>query len=239
MHRIRLEPCERLFPGRYRLDPQQARHLVKVLRCYTGALVEGLEEGRRVILRLSVSNGVVEAKEVVDQEDLGGYASRVVLLVGLLKADQWDQVLRFSCELGVDQIVPVICERSVPRPDDWHRKVQRYRRILLESTRQCGALRPPTIGDLVSLRELDPSGLPELRLGAFLADGAVPIGEVVPCGDVALAVGPEGDWAPWEAEALIGMGFRPVSLGPRVLRASTAVAAAVSLVRLSSWGVER
>lgn len=62
----------------------------------------------------------------------------MVLLVGLLKADQWDQVLRFSCELGVDQIVPVICERSVPRPDDWHRKVQRYRRILLESTRQCG-----------------------------------------------------------------------------------------------------
>ncbi|MGZ3460670.1 MAG: RsmE family RNA methyltransferase, partial [Archangium sp.] len=40
---------------------------------------------------------------------------------------------------------------------------------------------------------------------------------------VVLAVGPDGGWVPFEAELLEAHGFRPVSLGPRILRVETAV----------------
>jgi RsmE family RNA methyltransferase len=48
---------------------------------------------------------------------------------------------------------------------------------------------------------------------------------------VALAVGPEGGWVPFELELLGRLGFLQVSLGPRVLRVETAVAALLGALR--------
>jgi RsmE family RNA methyltransferase len=48
---------------------------------------------------------------------------------------------------------------------------------------------------------------------------------------VALAIGPEGGWVPFELELLARVGFRQVTLGPRVLRVETAVAALVGALR--------
>lgn len=48
---------------------------------------------------------------------------------------------------------------------------------------------------------------------------------------VALAIGPEGGWVPFEVEMLRARGFRPVSLGRRVLRVETAVAVAIGALR--------
>ncbi|EHM10297.1 RNA methyltransferase, RsmE family [Thermanaerovibrio velox DSM 12556] len=231
MHRLRLESCTKTGEGRYLLDQAQARHLTKVLRCYTGALVEGLCQEGSVLLRIQVTPYGVEALEVSSSPGVD-YLRRVDLLVGFLKADQWDQVLRVACELGVARIWPVLCERSVPRPDDWGRKKERYERILFESTRQCGALRAPELMDLKPLDVLDLSELPEVRLGAFLSPDSVPLVSALPEGDLAIAVGPEGDWTAREVEILKGAGFKAVSLGPRVLRASTAVAAALGAARI-------
>lgn len=44
---------------------------------------------------------------------------------------------------------------------------------------------------------------------------------------VALAIGPEGGWVPFELALLAARGFRPVTLGPRVLRVETAVPALI------------
>jgi RsmE family RNA methyltransferase len=49
---------------------------------------------------------------------------------------------------------------------------------------------------------------------------------------VALAVGPEGGWVPFEVELLESAGFLPVSLGPRVLRLETACVALLAQVAL-------
>ena len=48
---------------------------------------------------------------------------------------------------------------------------------------------------------------------------------------VALAIGPEGGWVPFEIELLASRGFRPVSLGPRVLRVETVVPLLVGMLR--------
>ena len=48
---------------------------------------------------------------------------------------------------------------------------------------------------------------------------------------VALAIGPEGGWVPFELELLAAQGFRPVSLGPRVLRVETVVPFLVGMLR--------
>ena len=61
--------------------------------------------------------------------------------------------------------------------------------------------------------------------------GAMPLLKAVPAGDaVALALGPEGGWTPEERQQCVAAGWKPVSLGPTVLRAETAAIAAVSVV---------
>ena len=46
-----------------------------------------------------------------------------------------------------------------------------------------------------------------------------------------VAVGPEGDWAPEELDAMRGTGFEGVTLGPNVMRSETAAVASVVLMR--------
>jgi 16S rRNA (uracil1498-N3)-methyltransferase len=48
--------------------------------------------------------------------------------------------------------------------------------------------------------------------------------------DLEIAVGPEGGWAPDEEALFDASGWRAVSLGPRILRAETAVIAALAVV---------
>ena len=51
---------------------------------------------------------------------------------------------------------------------------------------------------------------------------------------VKLLAGPEGGWADHERESLPSAGWRPVSLGPTVLRAETAAAAGLAIVS-AAW----
>ena len=232
--RIRLEPCTPLGEGLYRLDEAQAHHLTRVLRCYEGALVEGLEARGRVLLRLRVREGRVEAEEVqrVPQPvDL----LRVVLLVGLLKADQMDPLLRSAAELGVAEIRLLACDRSVPRLEGSREEAKkgRWERIHHEATRQAGSLEPPRLLAPVPVDRTPEEGLPSRRFGAFLAPDTEPLGRFLPLGEAAVAVGPEGDWSDREVRVLRDRGFHPVGLGPRILRAATAATVACGALRLA------
>jgi RsmE family RNA methyltransferase len=51
-------------------------------------------------------------------------------------------------------------------------------------------------------------------------------------GRVVLAIGPDGGWVPFEADLLEAHGFRPFSLGPRILRVETAVPVLLGQVAL-------
>ena len=53
-----------------------------------------------------------------------------------------------------------------------------------------------------------------------------------PGGPVLVAVGPEGGWSPFECAMFDRLGFRRVSLGPRILRTDTAVVALLSMAAL-------
>jgi len=88
-----------------------------------------------------------------------------------------------------------------------------------------------------------PGPLPDPRAGgvALLLDtsGASPrLGDEVcgeaPC-EVWLAVGPEGGFTTAEVESAVSAGWRPVALGPRILRSETAGVVAAALV-LHLWG---
>ncbi|MDR2780254.1 MAG: 16S rRNA (uracil(1498)-N(3))-methyltransferase [Synergistaceae bacterium] len=240
--KIRLERCVNEGGGRWRLDPRQARHLIKSLRSYDGAPVEGLlpdEGGARLLMRLETDSRDYFLREIDRSAELPDKMS-ITLLIALLKAEQFDAVLRASAELGVNSIIPVACERSAPRFDecDANKKISRWRKILDENTLVSGAVFPPQIQIPVKIDDVPWNSLPRTRYAAVIAPGASPIAHALPSleetGEVAFAVGPEGDWTEREKTCLFQNGFIPVSLGRRVMRASTAAIAACGWFRLSS-----
>lgn len=231
--RLRLEKCK-FSDGKWHITPEEAHHLVTVRRCYTGSLVEGLLDGEKLRLKINCDADTVTAVEVSRESEPPPYPE-LCLLLALLKSDQFEASLRFAAEIGVTKIQPLKCERCVPQYSDARAadKLARWARILDEATKQAGSTRPPALELPVPLAKLDYPSLPEEKYAALLSDKAMPLKGMQIGGRVAVAIGPEGDWSPAEAGLLLEKGFQPISLGKRILRASTAVAAACSWFMLN------
>lgn len=222
--RVRLENC--LFDGEvWHLAEEEAHHLIHVRRCYTGSVAEGLLNGEKITLRLECGAAGVTAKELSRcREDEA--RPRVELLLGLLKNDQMDDALRFCAETGVAEIHLLACERSVPRYEGSRLadKMLRWGRILAEATKQSGAAVPPLLHEPLRFCDFPFSALPRQRLAAMLVPEARNLKDIEIEDRTVLAIGPEGDWSSEETEALLRNGFIPVTLGSRIMRASTAAA---------------
>ncbi len=224
--RLRLEKCI-YKDGRWHIDEEQAHHLTRVRRCCTGSLAEGLLSGDKVQLRLLCEGELVFAEELSRAAEAAP-SIELHLLLALLKSDQFDQALRFAAETVVHTIHLLACERSVPRYSGikLKEKMSRWEKIIDEATIQAGSASPPLLLKPVSLKELDPDLLPDCRFAAMLSAAANVLSKTEITSPAAVAIGPEGDWSPSEAELLLEKNFKPVNLGKRILRASTAVAVA-------------
>ena len=237
--RIRLERCVRERSGLWRLDDDQVRRLVLSLRLYEGAAVEGLsgdDEGRRILMKLERDADQYFLR-AISAESEPRDALEITLLIGLLKSDQFDALLRSASELGINSILPVICERSVPRvaASDIPKKIARWQKILNEGTTVSGSVFPPGISPPVKFEKIDWEALPEARYAAVISPDSRPISSIAGgSGSLVFAVGPEGDWSDRESNSLISNGFVPLALGRRIMRASTAAMAGVAWFRLGA-----
>jgi 16S rRNA (uracil1498-N3)-methyltransferase len=240
--KIRLEHCLNEGRGIWRLDSAQERHLVRSLRSYDGASVEGLlsgDRGGRLLMRLE-SDGRGRFLREIDNSPEPPDNLSITLLIALLKAEQFDSVLRASAELGLKSIIPLACERSAPRFDESGaiKKISRWRKILDESTLVSGAVFSPQICAPVKFADIPWDTLPCARYAAVITPGAQPVARLRPASggraELAVAVGPEGDWTESEKTDLLQNAFVPVSLGMRIMRASTAAVTLCGWFRLSS-----
>lgn len=204
---------------RVALDPEARRH-AKVLRLEAGATVE-LFDGEGHLAEAELLEGGVARIVRSWAADPGG--PERILVWGLPKASAADVGVRMATELGVDRILPALAERT-PRPPS-AAKVERWRRIAREATRQCERPACPRIAAPAPLAEAAAVEADERRVA--LARGAA--GGAIGDGSVAIAIGPEGGFSDAEQRLLAELGYRPLFLGAHVLRSETAVAAALAL----------
>jgi len=216
-----------------RLAGQEAHHLIHVLRVEPGREVlafdgSGLEAAARVV---KVEGGAVVLAVASPEPALREPPVAVVLHIALLKGDKLAGVVRAGSELGVSRFVLLVTERSVPR-EMGRTKLERLRRIAVEAAKQSGRARVPEVAEPLALAELSPV---EFGLVAHpYTPTTINAINWPESGAVALASGPEGGFTEAEVEHLTGLGFAPVCLGPRILRAETAplvLAAAAAALR--------
>ncbi|MBF2759160.1 MAG: 16S rRNA (uracil(1498)-N(3))-methyltransferase [Ectothiorhodospiraceae bacterium AqS1] len=186
---------------------------------------------------------------------------RIELAQGLCKGERMDFTVQKATELGVCAIHPLLCERSVSRPEGERakRRIERWREVAIHAAGQSGRVRIPTIasiqayGDWVRRGSIEDAKNESLEEGSFafppgfflhpeasesfsdLASADFERRKSDPEKPVRLIVGPEGGFSPREIDAAQEAGYRGLRLGPRVLRTETAGPVAIALLQ-SRWG---
>ncbi|MFN7900730.1 MAG: 16S rRNA (uracil(1498)-N(3))-methyltransferase [Synechococcaceae cyanobacterium] len=220
---------------RLALEPPESHYLRRVLRCRPGEAIALVDGVGGLLPALWEANGDLRLEPAAAERQP---ASVCPILLGLaLPRREVDVVWRMATELGVDRFQPLLAQRSQPQP----LPLERWRTIVREALEQSERLwlpqleepRPaaswlaaaaPGLGLIATTRR---QGLPELEtlLGPAFSQ-ALPAG-------IRVAIGPEGGWTEAEEAAAQEGGWLAVSLGPSILRCSTAAIAAVA--RLVSW----
>jgi 16S rRNA (uracil1498-N3)-methyltransferase len=215
------------------LPPGAARH-VQVLRLQPGVQItlfngEGgefeatIEQMGRSDVRVQVG-----AHDPVEREA----RHRIMLALGIPANERMDWLVEKATELGAAAIQPLLTERTVLRlaGERAAKRVAHWQAIAIAACEQCGRNRVPAIHPVQDLREWLqrlPAASDAARLMLALRVEARPLPEAFDT-PVTVLSGPEGGLAPGEEDAAIHAGFRPVTLGPRVLRAETAPVALLS-----------
>lgn len=174
---------------------------------------------------------IVETRTPLSRE-----SSKITLIQAIPKKERMDYIVEKATELGVSTIIPIFTKRTIPDWDDTKREryVERWRRIAQEASKQSGRSNIPDVGRMLTFPEsLKDSDMYDLALIAVLSDETVPLKSILKDfkgGHVAIAIGPEGDFTPDEVNSAKQANFRPVSLGPRVLKSDTAGLAALSIL---------
>jgi len=220
------------------LEGSEARHAVRDLRVGVGESVVLFDgsgvECLGVVERAERDRAKIEIvrRQMVDRDPL----LPVTLACALVKAKAMDLVVEQCSELGLRELVPVECRRSVAKVGKKEAAhLARWERIAIEASKQCERTRvtrvapPQPLSAFLSKADRWP-----LRLLFTLDDEAMPLREVL--GDhpdpeaVVYLIGPEGGFERAEVREARAVGFELVRLGKAVLRTETTAAAALAAI---------
>lgn len=228
--------CPDLAAGTVTLPEDQAHHAVHVLRLEAGMAVE-LFNGRGGVAAAQLlkvdKRGVVATVETPRQDAVP--CPVLTLVTAVPKADRAEWLVEQASQLNVTAIQWLDCQRSVVKPREGGGKVDKWRRLAIESAKQCGRnhlleirdMRPveavvrQALGEGQQLWLLEPRALRSVweELQAPLAGRGI-----------WALIGPEGGWSPEELAFLQATpGMVLLRLTPTVLRIETACCALAAL----------
>ena len=235
MHRFQINPAL-IKNSSVLLDEKESHHAVSVLCLKAGdavglmdgkgqsfhGVVSGIESRR---LRVRINNASEPSAEELQRPS----NLQITIAVSVIKPERMELLIQKACELGVHAIIPVCSDRSIIRlsKERWEEKIRRWRKIALESCKQCGLTVIPEIHEAVDVKSvLSNSGKFDNILIPTLALPTKPLYEALKGSGATrwlVLIGPEGDFTEKEVSLAVSYGAIPVSLGPLVLRTETAV----------------
>ena len=218
-------------------DTENYRHIARALRVRVGEKLLLIDENQ---IQYETKVREVTSKEIFcDVKNF--YPSKrdlefdLYLAQSPLRSDAQLTVMEKATELGARAVYPVITDNCALNKSVLEKKYEKWQKVMFEACKQCERAKIPTCFEPTSLKEIVKKDFDriivlaerstEISFKKYLANNPIKKGE-----KILAIIGPEGGFSPSELELLRSLPYaRAVSLGPRILRAETAVAAALSV----------
>jgi 16S rRNA (uracil1498-N3)-methyltransferase len=208
----------------YVLNEEESRHCIKVLRLGIGARVS-LIDGKGGLYDAEIvaeTRRNVHLKIVKTTREYHQRQHYLHIAVAPTKnIDRLEWFLEKATEIGIEEITPVICDRSERKLV----KEDRLNKIITAAVKQSLQAYHPVLNPQTSLEDFLQLENDSVRMIAHCLENEPKqyISQVaLPKQKYTILIGPEGDFSPREIELALRMGYQPLTLGDTRLRTETA-----------------
>jgi len=225
-------PSENFKNETVMLDFEQTRHLRDVLRLRQAEKIQVFDgEGNEFFCEIETIKKketlLIVIKEISPTAPESGLD--LILAVALLKGEKFDLVVQKAVELGAVKFVPINTKRADAKFADAAKKLERWRKIIVDATKQCGRAKLMKIIEPLNFEEFVETADGTRILFAERNGGS--FSQVKSNQKITAVIGSEGGWEDAEIEAARKYGFQIVTLNGRILRAETAAISIAAILQ--------
>ena len=230
MHRF-FVPHHQISGSEVTIEGADADQIKNVLRLKPGEEIEVLDGAGKVyaanikeVRKDRITCSIASSMSVKNEPKV-----KIAIIQSIPRESKMDFIIQKCTELGVDKIIPCVSERTIIKLDDDRKdkRLVRWQRIAKEAAEQSSRGMIPTIEEVKRFKDaLKESENYDLSIIPWELEEEVSIKDLLKknknAKSILIAIGPEGGFSKEEVELAKKSGFKPASLGKRILRTETA-----------------
>ncbi len=216
------------------LDEDTSKHVVQVLRMNKGEQIQ-LTDGKGALLTTTIVDDhkkkcVVKSIEV---KNTAAPIRKSSIAISILKNNaRFEWFLEKATEIGITEIIPLICERT----EKHHFRLDRMKNILVSAMLQSQQVWLPQLDEPRKLNDIiNQSSQQQKFIAHCIEEEKASLNKLIDRNAVSqiILIGPEGDFSKSEIELALQHNFLPVTLGETRLRTETAGIVAGTILQIS------
>jgi 16S rRNA (uracil1498-N3)-methyltransferase len=216
------------------LNEETSKHVVQVLRMQNGEQLQLTDgNGNLFTAEITDNNRKRCTVKILQISNLKPQTPNITIAISLIKnANRFEWFLEKATEIGITEIVPLICTRT----EKQHFRLDRMQGILISAMLQSQQTFLPFLHEPIKLNEVISKATQQQKFIAHCEDenNKVQLTSqlLTPSTSKLILIGPEGDFTKEEIQLALQNTFIPVALGNTRLRTETAGMVAATLLRL-------
>mgnify|MGYP000569044459 CR=1 FL=1 len=216
--------------SQFTFSEEESKHITKVLRKKEGDILN-ITNGKGYWFEAKIISDNLKkcTVEIFDTTKTHPTKHWLHIAVAPTKLnDRFEWFLEKATEIGVNEITPIICDRSERKTI----KIERLKKVVQSGMKQSLQTYLPKLNEAISFKEFMANSHAGLCFIAHCEDDEKLDlkRRIAPDKDITILIGPEGDFSKSEIEMAYEKGFLPVSLGRNRLRTETAAIVACTVV---------
>ena len=216
----------------FTLNSEESKHITKSLRKKEGDVLNFTDGKGNLLIAEIISSDLrktrVKVIEKIGKEKGHNYYLHIAI-APTKNMDRFEWFLEKATEIGIDEITPIICDRS-------ERKVvrtERCNKILLSAMKQSLKFHKPKLNESISFTDFIKKDLEGSKYIAHCEKSEkIELKDKETEKKILILIGPEGDFSPTEIEEADNNNYQAISLGNNRLRTETAGVVAVATINI-------